>query len=175
MLHAQHILNRESTLIVVGPRGIESRFKATAECLFPGSTQKKLPFEMRFFEHVTAVPFDWRGLSCSAVDVSHPSGAPSHGLRFDYQGKSISYSGDTEWVDALIGLSEGADLHINECFAFNSALRYHTSWSVLKDKLSRLRAKRIILTHMGEDMLSRLNMIEAPNVSFARDGLVVEI
>lgn len=175
MLHAQHVVKRTRPLIVVGPRGIERRFMIAAEALFAGSTEKDIGFDLEFFEHVEAVPFDWRGIRCSTAEVCHPSGAPSYGLRFDYEGKTLSYSGDTEWVDALVGLADGANLHINECFGFDTALRYHTRWSVLKGKLGLLAAKRIVLTHMSEEMLAQAQTVEEPRVILARDGLELVI
>lgn len=175
MLHAQHVVKRERPLVVVGPRGIEARYRTAAEALFPGSTARDLSFQLQFFEHVSAAPFDWRGLSCSAVEVCHPSGAPSYGLRFEFDGKSLSFSGDTEWVDALVDLSEGTDLHINECFSFDTELRYHMRWSVLREKLASVSAKRIVLTHMSDEMLARASEVEDPRLIVSRDGLQLQL
>jgi ribonuclease BN (tRNA processing enzyme) len=175
VLFARHVQKRSNPLIVVGPRGIEERYLTTAEALFPGSTEKENPFDLKFFEHAEGVPFEWRGLICKTIEVSHPSGAPSHGLRFETGGKSISYSGDTEWVDGLFELCAGVDLHINECFAYEAGLRYHTSWDVLAEKLADMSAKRIVLTHMSRAMLARLDEVSEPRVSIASDGLEIEI
>lgn len=175
MLHAQHITRRERPLILVGPRGIEARYRAAAEALFPGSTAKELRFPLQFFEHVEAAPFEWRGLSCQVAEVCHPSGAPSYGLRFELGDKSLSFSGDTEWVDALVGLSEGVDLHINECFVFDEQLRYHTRWSLLREKLPSITAKRILLTHMSDAMLARADEINDPRIILSEDGMQLEI
>jgi len=175
VLFARHVQQRSKPLIVVGPRGIEERYLTTAEALFPGSTEKENPFDLRFEEHVANVPFDWRGLICKTIEVSHPSGAPAHGLRFERSGKALSYSGDTEWVDELIELSSGVDLHINECFAYDAGLRYHTSWDVLREKLADISATRIVLTHMSRPMLARLEEIDEPRVLIARDGLEIQI
>lgn len=175
VLYARHVQRRTKPLIVVGPRSIEERYLTTAEALFPGSTEKENPFELKFYEHDVEQPFVWRGLTCKAIEVSHPSGAPSHGLRFEVGGKSMSYSGDTEWVDQLLELCTDADLHINECFAYEAGLRYHTSWHVLREKIGNMTAKRILLTHMSAPMLQRLDEVEGPRLAIAQDGLQVEI
>jgi len=175
VLYARHVQKRSKPLVVVGPRGIEQRYLTTAEALFPGSAEKENPFDLDFYEHVGDVPFNWRGLTCKSIEVCHPSGAPAHGLRFEIGGKSMSYSGDTEWVDGLFALSAGVDLHINECFAYEAGLRYHTSWDVLREKLVDMSAKRIVLTHMSRPMLARLEEIDGPRVQIARDGLEIEI
>ena len=55
---------------------------------------------------------------------------------------------------------------------FEKVIRAHLSLSTLKEKLPTLGAKRVILTHMSDDMLSR-----APEVGFemATDGKVITI
>lgn len=175
VLYARHVEKRSKPLVVVGPCGIKDRYLTTAEALFPGSTEKETHFDLQFHEHDTSAPFGWRGLSCSSIEVSHPSGAPSHGLRFEFGDKSLSYSGDTEWVDGLFGLSEGVDLHINECFAYEAGLRYHTSWNVLREKLGDITAKRILLTHMSRSMLGCLEQVCEPRVMIADDGLEIDV
>ncbi|KUO54176.1 MAG: MBL fold metallo-hydrolase [Alphaproteobacteria bacterium BRH_c36] len=175
ILYARHVEKRTRPLVIVGPQGIEARYVTTAEALFPGSTEKETYFDLQFHEHDTAAPFEWRGLSCTAIEVCHPSGAPSHGLRFEFGDKALSYSGDTEWVDGLFGLSEGVDLHINECFAYTGGLRYHTNWLALREKLGDITASRILLTHMSRPMLAHLQDVEEPRVMIAHDGLVIEV
>ena len=39
LVHAKHVAKRTSPLTVVGPAGVEARFVAAAEALFPGSTR----------------------------------------------------------------------------------------------------------------------------------------
>jgi len=41
--------------------------------------------------------------------------------------------------------------------------------------MPRLAAKRMMLTHMGPDMLAHLNAITDPRVILAEDGLVIDI
>lgn len=175
VLYARHVQKRAKPLTIVGPAGIAVRYLTTAEALFPGSTEKEDHFELRFVEQSAGVPIAIDGLTSTAIEVCHPSGAPSHGLRFEFDGRSLSYSGDTEWVEGLLRLSEGVDVHINECFAYEGGLRYHTSWSVLSEKLGDISAKRIVLTHMSRPMLARLDEIDDPRVTIASDGLEIQI
>jgi hypothetical protein len=46
------------------------------------------------------------------------------------------------------------------------------SYLKIKENLSSLKCKNLILTHMGEEMLSRRGTLP---VSTAEDGLVIEI
>jgi phosphoribosyl 1,2-cyclic phosphodiesterase len=55
---------------------------------------------------------------------------------------------------------------------FEKVVRAHLSLSTLREKLPAIGVKRVVLTHMGEDMLSRL-----PDVEFetATDGKVIAL
>ena len=85
------------------------------------------------------------------------------------------FSGDTEWTENLIPIARNADLFIAECYAYDAPVRYHSSWAVLRQQMSRLAAKRLMITHMGPDMLAHLDAITDPRVILAEDGLVIDI
>ncbi|NIM19699.1 MAG: hypothetical protein GTO51_04890 [Candidatus Latescibacteria bacterium] len=46
------------------------------------------------------------------------------------------------------------------------------SYRKLREKLSRLDCKKIVLTHLGEEMLARRDKIDLP---MAEDGMTIEI
>ena len=68
LLHAQHVSKRKTPLAVAGPVGIEARFVAAAEALFPGSSGVKRRYALTFCEYeaerplsvgpVTVTPFE---------------------------------------------------------------------------------------------------------------------
>lgn len=175
MMHAEHVAKRTVPLTVIGPPGVEARVLQTAELMFPGSTKTVRRYPLIFKECRAGEPLTEGPVTVTAWEVSHPSGAPSHALRFEMGGKVLAFSGDTEWVEALIPVSAGADLFITECYAFDGPVRYHTSWQILQPNLPRITAKRILITHMNSSMLARLDEIGGPNILLAEDGLVVEI
>jgi phosphoribosyl 1,2-cyclic phosphodiesterase len=49
------------------------------------------------------------------------------------------------------------------------------SWRQIEANLSRIGAKRVMLTHMAEPMLARRAEVETPGVLLAEDGLVLEV
>lgn len=175
LLHSQHVAKRAAPLVVVGPPGIKARAMAAAEVLFPGSTKVARRYDLTFQECHAGMPLTVGPVTVAAWEVSHPSGAPSHALRFEAGGKVLSFSGDTEWVEALVPVSAGADLFITECYAFDGPVRYHTSWQILEQNLPRITAKRIMLTHMNAGMLARRHEVVRPNILLAEDGLVVDV
>ncbi len=175
LLHAQHVSHRRAPLTVVGPQGIEDRLRAAVAALFPGALPGNLKFDLVFIEIEEGREMEAGGVRVRAFEVSHPCGAPPYAFRFEVKDRVIGFSGDTEWVDALIDVARDADLYISECFGYEKPARYHMNWAVVRDKLPLLSARRIMLTHMGPAMLEHLDTIEDARLTLAEDGLVVEI
>jgi hypothetical protein len=46
---------------------------------------------------------------------------------------------------------------------------------VIEANLSRLRARRILLTHMSNEMLTNLALVRRPGVLVAEDGMVLQV
>jgi ribonuclease BN (tRNA processing enzyme) len=115
------------------------------------------------------------GHSVTTTEVMHYSGAPSTAIVLSDGDKRFAYSGDTEWVDALVSVAAGADLFIVECFAYSGELPGHITWDVLKPRLPDLRARRIMLTHMNPVMLAHLDEVRAAGALVAEDGAVIDL
>lgn len=175
MLHAKHVAKRLDPLTIVGPEGTESRYRAASEALFPGSGEMELPFSLNFRTHQNEVEANISGISVTPFLVSHPSGADPFALRVEAEGRVLSFSGDTEWVEGLIPCARDADLFIAECFGFEADARYHMNWRVISENLDRLSAKRVMLTHMGPEMLERRDNVQDHRVVLAHDGLVLDL
>lgn len=175
LLHAQHIVKRTAPLTVAGPPGIEARFTAAAEALFPGSTGVKRRYDLVFRELAAERRETVGPVTVTPYGVSHPSGAPSFALRMETGGRTIAFTGDTEWVENVVPAGRGADLYIMECFAFDGDVRYHLSWRQIEANLARIGAARVLLTHMNASMLARTAEVQAPGVTIAHDGLFIEI
>lgn len=175
LIHANHISARTSPLTIVGPAGIEARFTAAAEALYPNSTVTARKFEMTFVEFSDRTPLDVGGVRVTPFEVVHPSGAPPYALRFEVEGKTIAFSGDTEWVDSLLEASGNADLFIAECYGFDSKARSHMDWRTIEENLPRITSRQIMITHMGEDMLANQKVVTDKRVLAAWDGLTLNI
>ena len=57
---------------------------------------------MNFIEYAERDPLDIGPVRVTPFEVLHPSGAPPYALRLECEGKVLSFSGDTKWVDSLI-------------------------------------------------------------------------
>jgi ribonuclease BN (tRNA processing enzyme) len=175
LLHAKHVSKRTGPLTIVGPKGIEARLKAAAEALFPGSLKAARRHELSFMELALEQRLAVGPVAVTAFEASHPSGAPSYALRFEAEGKVLSFTGDSAWVESLVPAGRGADLYIMECYQFEGEPRYHMSWSTIRPHLDRIGAKRVLLTHMAAGMLARRDEVADQRVVLAEDGLVVDV
>jgi ribonuclease BN (tRNA processing enzyme) len=175
LIHANHVTRRTAPLTVVGPPGLAGRFEAAAEALFPGATRTPRKFELALVEYAVGKPMDIGAVRLTSFEVNHPSGAPSCALRIEVDGRTLAFSGDTGWVEALVDVARGADLFICECYGFDREQRMHLDWKTLERNLPRFDARSILLTHFGPDMLAHAGEVVADRVRLAEDGLVVDV
>jgi hypothetical protein len=144
LLDAQFLTRRERPLLIAGPPGTRARLDQSLEVFFPRSTTNKWRFSWKVMEIEVARPTEVLGHCVTTTEVLHYSGAPSTAIVLSDGDKRFAYSGDTEWVDALVSVAAGADLFIVECFAYSGELPGHITWDVLKPRLPDLRARRIM-------------------------------
>ncbi len=175
LLDAQFLGAPRRPLRIAGPPGTRARLDAALEVLFPGTVQLKWKFAWDVVEMEPGQSVDFLGHSVATAEVAHLSGAPSTALRISDGRATISYSGDTEWTDALLPIADGADLLVIECSAYAGRAPGHLTWEILKPRLPDLRARRIMITHMNPSMLDRLDEIRAAGVLTADDGSTIDI
>jgi ribonuclease BN (tRNA processing enzyme) len=175
LLDAQFLGRRERPLLIAGPPGTRERLDRLLEVFFPRSTANKWRFAWEVVEIEIGRPTDVLGHSVTTTEVVHYSGAPSTALRVSDGEKLFAYSGDTEWVEGLVAVADGADLFVIECYGYSGHLSGHVTWEVLAPRLPDLRARRIMLTHMNATMLCHTDEARAAGVLVAEDGLVIEV
>jgi len=167
VLDGQFLSKRERPLLIAGPPGIEARVRQAQEALFAGSSQTEQKYEIRFLEWHDRQRAAIGGISVTPFEVVHASGAPPFALRLEIEGKTIAYSGDTEWTDALVEAAEGTDLFICETNFYDKKIRFHLNYATLNSHRDELHCKRLVLTHMNMEMLARLPSLD---VEAAEDG-----
>lgn len=163
---------RTLPLAVAGPPGTTERVRMAMEVFFPGSSVVDRRFALHFVELAERQAARVGPARVMPFGVVHASGAPPYALRVEYGGKVIVYSGDTEWTEALVAASRGADLFVCEAYTYERKVRYHLDYASLREHCGRLGCRRIILTHLGPDMLAHLDDAE---FECAHDGLAVAL
>lgn len=175
LLDCQFDSRRDKPLTIVGPPGTRERLPAVMEALFHGSSRSRWHYGLDIVDLPCRSPLRLLGFDLETIEVIHPSGAPSTGVRLRDGERLLAYSGDTEWTPALLDVARGADLLIIECFRFDRPAPYHLDFRTIEANRTRLDAKAIMLTHMGAEMLSHGAEIEARGYRIAHDGLVLDV
>jgi ribonuclease BN (tRNA processing enzyme) len=171
-LEAAKVRQRWQPLTVVTPKGGEQRTRELMEQLYPGTSGAMSELDLRFVEYEAHREVDLASLRLTAYPVIHAEGALPHGLRITVDGRVIGFSGDTVWTDELRSIADGAHLMICECNFFDSKIPGHIDYRTLEQHIGELNAERIILNHLGEEMLARLEQVERV---CAHDGMQVTV
>jgi ribonuclease BN (tRNA processing enzyme) len=163
---------RSRPLTIAGPRDTRARMDTLAEALFPGSNVMMPKFPLEYVEMEIGRANAVGRLRVTPYPAKHTPQTNPTSLRVQFGDTVIAYTGDGEWTDAMAGMGEGADLVIAECYYYDKPIKWHLNYPALVEHLQDFGAKRVILTHMGREMLAHVK--DVPE-ECAHDGLVVEV
>jgi ribonuclease BN (tRNA processing enzyme) len=172
LLDAQ-FTRRTRPLVIAGPEGIETRLTQVMEALFENSSRTKQRFDLSVVTLRPELMHSFGAANVTPFPVVHgESGGPFLGYRIEAENRVIAYTADTEWTGTLIPLGRDADLLVAEAYTYDKPVRNHLSLKTLEAHLAEIKPKRLVLTHMSDDMLGRLDTLD---YEAASDGLTVEI
>ena len=172
LLDAQ-FTRRTRPLTIAGPQGIETRLVEVMEALFEHSSKIKQRFDLSVIALKPEETHTFGEVNVTPFAVVHgESGGPFLAYRIEAEGRVIAYSADTEWTDSLITTGRGADLFIAEAYYYDKVVKNHLSLKTLEAHLDEIKPKRLVLTHMSDDMLGRLDTLPYIAVS---DGMVIQV
>jgi ribonuclease BN (tRNA processing enzyme) len=163
---------RQCPLHIAGPPGTEERVWALFRAMYRDLASEPLPFPVQFTEMAPGAPVSFDAVHVGPFRVPHQEKDISLALRVTLAGRTILYSGDTGWTEALVEHSRGTDLFICECSFFETRIATHLDYPRLAENRSRFGAKRMILTHLGREVHARRSEVE---IQMADDGLMVEL
>lgn len=173
MLEANYVVRRERPLTIAGPPGLPARYEQMMEMSFAGAMEMKLAFPLTLKEVDIGRRNDVGKLRVTPFHVLHDDRAgPCLGYRIEIDDKVIAYSGDTEWTESLLDLGRDADLFICDSYTRDKPVQTHLALSMLEPHLGQIRPKRLILTHMGNDMLARRAELAYET---AEDGMTITL
>jgi ribonuclease BN (tRNA processing enzyme) len=163
---------RETPLTIAGPKDTTTHLPKVQEALFPGSQAMKPKFGMETIDMDILTPHEINGLRVTTYPAIHTEATNPTSIRVEVAGKTIAYTGDSAWTEHMPELARGADLFISECYFFRKRVPFHMNYPDLVDHRQELDAKRIVLTHLGPEMLSHVDDVQE---DCAYDGLVLEL
>jgi len=158
---------RDKPLQIAGPPGTEERVGELFRLMYGGDVPPTrfhllVPDRSELVAGIQVLPFR----------VPHQLRALSLGLKLSYEGKQILFSGDSAWTDIFLSHARGVDLFLCECSFYDQQSTNHMSYKILQENLARLECKKLVLTHLGEEMLKRRQQLET---TFADDGMVIDL
>jgi ribonuclease BN (tRNA processing enzyme) len=173
ILNAQLVAKRTKPLTIAGPRGLLDWYERAMEIAFPGSSAVDQRFDLSLIElgpYETTV-FNSLQVTSFLVDHGNPGGL-AYAYRILVEGRTIAYSGDTEWTDTLIEAGRDADLFIAEAYYHDKKIKNHMDMATFAMHYAQIRPKRLVLTHMSDDMLKKLVFVP---FTAAEDGMAVDL
>ena len=163
---------RSRPLTIVGPAGTEERVQALHQAMYRELAKRPCCFDIQFQELTPGQATAVHGVQLFPFRVPHQEQDISLGYRVETEGHAILYSGDCGWNEDLVRYSQGTDLFVCECCYFNTQTSFHMSYPKIAQEQHRLGCKRLVLSHMGREVLERLNEV---SIECAHDGMVIEI
>ncbi|MFN8545181.1 MAG: MBL fold metallo-hydrolase [Candidatus Binatia bacterium] len=166
----RYVSRRTRPLGVLGPPGTERRVRALFGALYENTAAEDLPFPVEYVELPAGVATGVGPVRVLPAVVPHTQDLVCYGFRVEVAGKSFVYSGDTAWTDDLARLAAGADLFVCECSTYETRLDIHIAYPEIAARAAGLTCRRLLLSHLGEEVLRRLDEI---SLTCAEDGMTI--
>jgi ribonuclease BN (tRNA processing enzyme) len=174
---------RERALRVLGPP-LSRETLLGVFCAAYGELERELPARLALSvdEIAPGEEREHEGYRVRAFAADHM--APPHQalcLRVtDPDGTAIAFSGDTRICPGLLAAADGAEMLVADCSRLAPPAGAHATWQDWQATLPVLRAKSLLLTHLGADIRARaptlLDGLDLPlPVFIADDGLTFEL
>jgi ribonuclease BN (tRNA processing enzyme) len=163
---------RTRPLLIAGPPGTEERVWMLYRAMYRELAARPLCFPLHFRELTPGQAETLCGVELFPFRVPHQEKDISFGYLVKANGKAVLYSGDCGWNEELIRYSSNTDLFICECCYFHKQTSFHISYPQIAAQRARLGCKRLLLSHLGREVLERMHEV---TIECASDDLVVEL
>ena len=152
LLEYAYETRRSSDLTIVGPPGIETRLRLLTEMAYPALLEKLSGFALRFVEMEDGCRGEVAGMELEAVEVEHAGEALTcFGYRVETGGRSLAYTGDSQYCEQLLRLGRGVEVLVGDCtYATGRNNPEHMSFEEVQELREKLGGEtRVVLTHLG--------------------------
>jgi ribonuclease BN (tRNA processing enzyme) len=171
-LHLCYIEPRSRALEILGPEGLDERIYQLYKAMYSDAASEPLPFELIFTPLKPKKQHIAGALKIEPFHVPHLKYPPSLGYSLELDGRRIVYSGDSGWTEELAAYAKDADLFICECSFYESQAPHHLNYPTIVERLADCGARRMVLTHLGQEVLERIDQLD---LEFVNDGSVVTL
>lgn len=163
LLAAQFEDQRSRPLVIGGPRGVEARIADAARAM-GHNLSRPLGFPVHYVEWDQGSETVVGPLSIETFATRHQEETCPHALIARSAGKTLVYSGDTGWFDDLPERVRDADLFVCECTFFEREFEFHLNYRTLRERRDEFACRRMVLTHLGEEMLPHRGQLDIETV-----------
>jgi len=172
LLDAMLGAKRQTPLTIAGPPGTGARLPAITEALFPGSSEMQPKFAFQVIDMEMLTPRQILGLNVTTYPAIHTPASFPTSIRVEVADKRIAYTGDGAWSEHMPALAKDSDILIAECYSHSKPVPFHLNYPDIRAHRHELATKRLILTHMGSEMLARSDEIAE---ECAHDALTITL
>jgi ribonuclease BN (tRNA processing enzyme) len=172
---------RTKPLSIVGPLGTRDRLDDLLRTTYGPIADLDLPFELTIEEIAPGASASLCGFEVSAFEADHmdPPERPLCLRVSAPSGRTVAFSGDTQMSAGLLEAAEGVDLLVAECTGLRHPVGRHCAWEDWVRVLPTLTARRVLFSHLGEDVRAAAEReeltVDGADFSFADDGQVVRL
>jgi ribonuclease BN (tRNA processing enzyme) len=165
---------RSKPLKIAGPPRLEERTWRLFNTMFPFSSGdvERVKRNLEFVELEPARKARFGKVEVETLRVPHMKRDLCLAFKITIGGKTIAFSGDTGWTEELVSFTAGADLFLCECTYFENSLGVHLNYPLLESKRRNFDVKRMMLTHLGREMLERNSQLK---MELAVDGMKIAV
>ncbi len=161
---------RENPLRVLGPPGVQTRIELISQSFCYPSEQ--WPFDVAYSEFDCDSELVSNSFKLKPFPALHQAETCPHMLRVETADHTIFFSGDTGWHETLPETVGEVQLFICEATLFDESFEYHLSCTRLQKERRRFKCKRMLLTHLGSEVLENLERVD---FDLAQDGLLLKL
>lgn len=172
---------RSRPLPILGPQLTQESLKALLRAMYGDVEDDIAPLGLTYQELLPEERGSIAGFEVSAFAADHMA-EPHRPLCLrvrDASGVSVAFSGDTRLCPGLFAAADGVDLLVAECTRLSGPAGKHITWEDWQGAFGQLRAKELLLTHLGADVRAQsqelMKTAQALPLAFAEDGLVREL
>jgi ribonuclease BN (tRNA processing enzyme) len=167
MLDYRFERTRTRELAIAGPPGVREHVDQLNDA-FRYRESALADYPLRWCEFDRGRELELGGFRVTTCAAHHHPETCPHMIRVRVDGKTVFFTGDTGWHDELPRQVADADLFISECVFMEERFEFHLSHARLERERRQFRARRVVLTHLGSEVLGSLEKVR---FDLAEDGM----
>ncbi len=160
--------DKHKALTVLGPQGLKKRWKLWRQIYW---VEPEEHYPVKFYESSRTLKLE--KLKMEIFPVTHVRWFKSVGIRLDYAGKKIVYTGDIgskHPFERLVKVCRGADLLVAEA-SYEHPTPNHYTVEQVKELAEQAKVKKVLVVHVRPQHLKRVKQIctKEPKFIFAEE------